>query len=115
MADIVVCVPQVEEANIAAEEEAQAAYEGYFFWKLHHHPKYLERGEHAYFVERGEIRWKRRVLGFGHAPMTCETTGRIWHGIKVLLNGEAEPVEPPIKGVKPFRGFRYLSTVLGIP
>lgn len=88
---------------------------GVFFWTLRHQPKDLERGGHVYFVERGEIICRRKVLGFEHAPMTCDTTGRVWHGVKILLSGEAGPVEPPITGVKPFRGFRYLSTVVGIP
>lgn len=109
MADIAVCIPRSKERL----EWGESHDDKEFFWPLRHFPKYLDRGEYVHLILRGVIRYKRKVIGFHEGQLTCEATGETWHNVHVRLSGQAERSQHTGTRVIPFRGFRYIDTVLG--
>lgn len=109
--DIVVTVPKKEMVNIEKEDEYISQMDGHSvqFWSLNKKPKDLNVGDRVYFVENGKIAYYHRFLGYVYDPV-CEVTGRVWHGLNLLLECPSINVDGsyPMKG---FQGFHYIGRV----
>jgi len=107
--DIVVTIPKSEEANIVIEDEFVAKLKGHAvqFWSVFKKPKDLTIGDRVYFVEHGHISCYHEFIGFIYDPV-CEVTGRVWHGLNLLLNCPQVKLKNPVEHTG-FQGFRYIE------